>query len=283
MQHPDRDANHPSHWRQLYRNYLNYGLFESPERAPIWDLRLDTWYYQTDEALGRMDLQAGPVIREGGLRTLWQQLAAFRDAWAPLARLQSVAYINYQEREPIPAGYFASAPLESEAAFTRAVETGFRARDHILQGGYVVWDGLVMVRDDHGDVVERWLPDLGFTRLYADLDGRRLQDVSQGQPLRWWAYVHMNFVSLFRRDNCETLTLARERWKRLRALDPTATVDSDESSPAEVIVALADPPSGAPYDNRALYDCNAPRLREAIAQWERATGHSFQWATSLDS
>jgi hypothetical protein len=68
----------------------------------------------------------------------------------------------------------------------------------------------------------------------------------------------------------------------LRSLDPTATVDLGESSPAKLIVALADPPSGTPSDNRDLYEFNTPRLRAAIAKWEQATGHPFQWATSLD-
>jgi hypothetical protein len=235
-----------------------------------------------DEQLGRMELPAGPVIREGGGRYLWQQFAAFRDAFAPGARLHAVAQINYQEREPIPAGYWASAPLESEAAFVRAVETGFHSRDHILQGGYVVWEGRAVVRDKKSDLVEHWLPDMGFTRLYAGLDGRPLRALSQGQPVAWRAEVYMNFVSLFRRDNSTVLAMARTQWKRLRSLDPTATVDREESSPAELIVALADPPSGTPSDNRDLYESNAPRLRGAIAKWEQATGHPFKWATSLD-
>src|SRR5690242_9245295 len=119
MQQRDGGANGPSN---PYPLYLNYGLFEYPERVRIWDLQLDTWYFDMDEQLGRMELQAGPVIHEGGGRYLWQQFAAFRDAVAPVARLHPVAQINFQEREPIPAGYWASAPLESEAAFVRAVE-----------------------------------------------------------------------------------------------------------------------------------------------------------------
>jgi len=279
VQHQDGGGNDPSN---PYRLYLNYGLFEYPERVRIWDLQLDTWYFDMDEQLGRMERQAGPVIREGGGRYLWQQLAAFRDAFAPVARLHPVAQINYQEREPIPAGYWTSAPLESEAAFVRAVETGFRSRDHILQGGYVVWEGRAVVRDNNRDFVEHWLPDMGFTRLYAGLDGKPLRELSQGQPVQWRAPVFMNFVSLFRRDNRDVLAVARAQWRRLRSLDPTATVDLGESSPAKLIVALADPPSGTPSDNRDLYEFNAPRLRAAIAKWEQATGHPFQWATSLD-
>lgn len=281
MQHRDSGVNPPS---LPLERYLNYGRFDHPERVRIWDVRLDTWYYLADENLGRMDLPAGPVTRAGGVRHLWQQLAAFHAAFAPMARLHPVAQINYQEREPIPAGYWTRAPLESEAAFVHAVETGFRAREHILQGGYVEWDGLAMVWDDTtGDVVERWLPDMGHTWLYAGLEGKSLPDLSQGQAVPWWAFVHMNFISLFRRDNSATLAVARAQWKRLRALDPTTTVDRNESSPAELIVALADPPSGAPPDNQDLYAVNAPRLRGAIAQWEQATGQPFQWKTSLDS
>jgi len=164
----------------------------------------------------------------------------------------------------------------------RAVETGFRSRDHILQGGYVVWEGRAVVRDNNRDFVEHWLPDMGFTRLYAGLDGKPLRELSQGQPVQWRAPVFMNFVSLFRRDNRDVLAVARAQWRRLRSLDPIATVDLGESSPAKLIVALADPPSGTPSDNRDLYEFNAPRLRAAIAKWEQATGHPFQWATSLD-
>jgi hypothetical protein len=264
------------------RSYLNYGLFEYPERVQIWDLRLDTWYYQIDEELGHMGLQDGPVTCEGGPLYLWQQLAGFRDAFADLARLRPVAQVNYQEREPIPAGYWAAAPMESEDAFVRTVETGFRAHDHILQGAYVMWEGRAMVRDHSGDLVERWLPDMGFTRLYAGLNGKPLRDLTHGQPVQWRAPVYMNFVSLFRRDNTEILTAARDQWKRLQALEPPATVDFDESSPAELIVALADPPAGTPPDNEELYERNTPRLREAIRRWEQATGHPFEWEVSLE-
>lgn len=280
MRHRDSGANHPS---SRYQHYLNYGLFEYPEQVRIWELRLDTWYYQMDEELGRIELQAGSVAREGGGRYLWQQLAAFRDAFASIARLHSLVQINYQEHEPVPAGYWVSASVDSEAAFVRAVETGFRSPDHVLQGAYISWDGRAVVRDKSSDVVEYWLPNMGFTRLYADFDGRQLRDLREGQPVRWWATIYMNFVSLFRRDNRDVLEVARAQWKQLRALDPSVTMDRDETSPAELLVALVNPPSGTPLDNRELYEYNAPVLRGAVAKWEQATGHPFQWATSLDS
>ncbi|HEY7778863.1 MAG TPA: hypothetical protein VIC85_01505 [Ktedonobacterales bacterium] len=280
MHHRRHGANQPP---SPYEQYLNYGLFERPERVGIWDLHLDTWYYELDKVIGQMEPAQGPVTHEGGGHYLWRQLSAFRDAFASLARLDATARVNLQEREPIPTGYWADVPLADEATFLRAVEAAFARPDDVLRGAYVGWDARVVVRDDEGRPVERWLPHTEKTWLRADLEGRRLADVSAGQPVRWRALVYMSFVSLFRRDNGAVLAVARDTWRRLRALNPAETLDRDELSPAELIVALADPPAGTPSNNQDLYERNAPRLREAVARWEYTTGYPFEWRTSLDS
>ena len=105
----------------------------------------------------------------------------------------------------------------------------------------------------------------------------------------WTVDLACPFTSLFRDTNAEVLARVRDRWQRWLEAHPlgvgVAELGEEDDAAQGVdyewedfVVTLAEPPRGAPPDNRDLRERSAPLLRAALGRWEESLGVPFQCA-----
>jgi hypothetical protein len=162
------------------------------------------------------------------------------------------------------------------------------------------------VREERGQLRQIWLPNAGQLSCHAHFTDGYISNVPRSVAVTyiltpsakagmapWTVDLHCNVVSLFRRTNADVLARVRNQWQRWSQAHPAGPEQGDEDyrqekndndgSWEDYIVTLAEPPAGMTPDNQDIYERNTPYLREAIARWEQATGHSFQWEISSDA
>lgn len=283
---PNQDSEPTDHDLDVASSqYVNPELARYDMNSDYFQFRLDTWYYQEGEEVGRMQLGEGPLtVADGILEFVTTQLHAVQRGLASLLHPQAI-HLNYQpslDRPPMHTLFLGFDDLIAAPSRRFAELAGF---PHFVVSFSVRCAARVVLRDNAGDLRDAWLPDAGEVRFFAEWSKRytpqRPPDVthtSSVPPARvpWVASLHLNILSLFRPDNAERLAMVREAWKQLHAEDPGATAFSGYSDDY-YIVTLAEPPAGTPADNLELHILNALRLREAISHWEQITGRKFEW------
>jgi hypothetical protein len=250
-----------------YTSYAGHVYFQYPDAVPLFQLRMDTWYYSELEDLGRIRLGAGPITRDSGVaQALGIYITGFKDAFAGLFRLDS--------RD----SYF-GVRIDSEQ-FAEQFAAQLPERQ-VIDGVIAHFDVWAAVRDSQGAIQHQWITGVG--NLWLSARGKTQQGGEHPDTLlSWSAHVMLGVGSLFRPDNQQALRHARTLWKDLRQRYPDSMsfADAQESEGLEEpsIITLAEVPPGTSSDNRDLCALNLPRLQVAVARWEQITGYPFAWA-----
>ncbi|WIG58917.1 MAG: hypothetical protein OJF49_001664 [Ktedonobacterales bacterium] len=262
--------------------YTNYGLFDGELGKEILSLWLDTWYYDDLAELGAMAIGVGGLKGETQVGVfLARQIRLFAEAFASVASVRNTIRGSYQTTFPSVLGPPFSVESDTLPDLLERLEERVVPLPYV-RGAGIQLDVLASVRDEQGTLRQRWLRNVGSLRLSAGTTGEDAQRVRDEGLAPWTARLRFGVVSVFQRDNSAVLAEVRENWKQLRQQNPQLTWDDREGAIPPLVITLADPPSGTLATNQELYERNAPRLREAIAKWERATGHPFQWAVALE-
>jgi hypothetical protein len=267
--------------------YINYGTVTESGPLDILRLRADTWYYDEGDRFGTMALGPGPVDTSAGATAfVGEQLRAFFRAGGDVFRPAGESELTYIPREEYLRGSPSYSCLRFPSARFAELLPARLPPDSLIAGVGVPMNLRGALRTFEDGLEWRWLA-AGKLHLGANLISWGVERRALVESPRWRAVPWVDILSVFRPDNAAILAGARARWRRLRAADPRATAfpvgdDGGEEEPYAGLIALADPPSGTPGDNRALAALNAPALREAVARWEEAVGHPFDWEDALD-
>ncbi len=253
-----------------YPGYVNYGYFQHPENVPLFQLRMDTWYFSELEDMGRIRLGDGPIAREDGVaETLAAHMTGFRESFDGVFRLD-------------PQDTYFGVRLDSERLAEQL--DNLLPEKHTIRGIIAHFDIWAALRDEGGEVLHQWIPGVGNLWLSTQRHGPTRPSNEYPDTTRSWsAHVMLGIGSLFRSDSQQTLMHARDLWKWLRQRYPDLTcfTDAPESKgldAEDIVITLADSPPGTPSDNRELSALNLPQLQAAVAHWERVTRHPFEWA-----
>jgi hypothetical protein len=247
-------------------------------------MRLDTWYYKdVVDQIGQMDLGEASLSARNGLgvaATHW--LAAWWEGFRGLALPLSVRASYIKSLRP-PAVSGEDKAIQPDTT-PEEVGAWLETITYPIYSLYISFDLVVTVRTWDGTLQETRLPRPGYGSLNArgwDFRNMTVDELAQPPVKAWRALMTLNAVSLFRRSNAPVLQRVRRLWRTQLEHDPdSSTLDLHTDDYG--IVTLADPPPGPPPDNQELYERNGLRLREAIAKWEQATGHPFEWEVSLE-
>ncbi|MGE5334590.1 MAG: hypothetical protein ACM3N4_07820 [Nitrososphaerota archaeon] len=240
-----------------WEDYTNYGMLQDSRESVgnLFPLHMDTWYY---------DNAFSPV----GMMDLGKSGAAF----AGLVQLRTdMVNTHYWHPKPGRPG------LPREAFWERRSAEVPLPPETVITGTIIRFDARATLRGPKGYIGDRWLRNVGALQLGTRRFGSVQQHPAIPPIAPKFALLHLDIVSLFLPDNQATLAQTRAEWERLRAEDPTVTIDEREDSPALPVVTLVDPPPSTPSDNRELYEQNGPRLARAISTWEELTHHRFVW------
>lgn len=283
---PNRDSEPTDHGLDVASHqYVNPQLARYDVNPGYFQFRLDTWYYQEGEEVGKMQLGEGPLTTsEGVLDFVTTQVYAVRRGLAALLRPHAI-HLNYKPSLDSPQTHTLFFGPDDLIAPPDRGFAEFVDFPHFVVSFSVRCAAWVVLRDNAGDLRDVWLPEAGEVQFFAEWSERYTPrwppDVTQKPsvpPTRvpWVASLDLNILSLFLPDNTTRLALVREAWKRVRAEDPSATAFSNYPDDY-FIVTLVEPPTGTPADNRELHSLNALHLYEAISRWEQVSGRKFEW------
>jgi hypothetical protein len=259
-----------------WEDYTNYWILQDfrDSVGNIFPLYMDTWYYDNAfSPVGIMDLGESGTTEQLGVREwLAQQLHAFEAAFADIVKLRrDLVDTSYWHQDPGRRDHAGDTSGEQ-----RSDDAG-PLPDSLIMGTSIQFDVRATLRGTEGYIGDLWLRNVGALQLATRRFGSVQQGLAVSQIAPWFAWLHLDIVSLFLPDNQVTLAQTRDEWNRLRAEDPAVTIDPREDPPEVVAVTLVDPPPATPPNNQELYERNRPRLDRAIAAWEQATGHPFVW------
>jgi hypothetical protein len=228
-----------------WEDYTNFGILQDFRDSinNIFPLHMDTWCYDNAASfVGHMDLTESENIEELGVEAwLALQVHAFEEAFSDFVHLR-----------------------------TDLVDTN-------AWGTIIRFDVRATLRGSEGYIGDLWLRNVGGLQIAVRTHDPVHQRAAVSPVVAGIAYLDLDIVSLFLPDNQAALVQTREEWKRLRAEDPTVTIDPREDPPALVAVTLVEPPLSTPLNNQELYTKNGPRLAQAISIWEEITGRPFVW------
>ena len=256
-------------------------LFTCPSAAIETPLPVfaDTWYVKGIDEIGIMALGDGPRREQARMAEFINaQGTRFQTAFSPLARMRVIQLYHVSSPSSVHVTGTRIPVTGDVSAWQQSVRASLVETSLIVTHIFVQLDFKVTLRTAKHELEDRWLPLTGNLMLWSDWDRKAADDDPTIEDAAWNAKLDCEVASLFRRDNSVILRQVREAWRSLRITNPTATeLPGSEGG----IVTLVSPPPDTPDDNMALYSVNAPRLREAIARWERFTGQTFRWDSSM--
>ena len=302
------DQETPCKWR--YTNATTE--FPDFDDLPYFHVNMDTWYYSElvdpnhQATLGRVVLGEGPITPAQDVgRFIAEQVVAFRDSFSEIFRpalisiditpkLTGVVH-NLQRFSP-PVTQQEVEAFQTAVNWVSAPNTPAEGVTSLS----ITFDMHAIVRDEHGEYTQVWLPEAGhvwYSARYTDgtiptypAVTHILTPLAQRGRALWTATLECNFISLFRQNNADILDRVRSQWQDWLQNHPLGEeshdannrpADEHERSGEYFIVTLAKPSPGTPPDNRELSERNLPRLRAALSQWEETLGASFEWAATL--
>lgn len=260
--------------------YTNFGFLDGLRDMNIISKRLDTWYFDEEEAIGHLGLGERPL---GGVRIagyLSTCISAFSVSFAGFVRVRPHLWIAYRPSLPGVAGGMFGVEGASLPMVLARFEEQVASLPYVVSVN-VRFDVRLVLRDAAGELGDEWLHNVGSLMLAVRLPQEGMQRAANYSTGPWMAHIELMVASLFRRDNSEALRQVRERWQQLRAERPDATWDDASELVAPLVVTLANPPPGTPPSNEELSQANLPRLLAAIANWENMIGQPFIWTAQL--
>jgi hypothetical protein len=298
----------PRKWR-----YTN-AVTEFPEfdELPYFHVNMDTWYYSElvdpnhQATLGKVALGENPITPAQDVgRFIAEQVVAFRDSFSDIfrpalisvgvePRLTGVVHFSCDYSPPVTQDEVEALQTSvNQASYSNVPYEG-------VTNLSITFDMHAIVRDEHGEYTQVWLPEAGHVRYSARYtDGtiptypavtHILTPLAQRGRALWTATLECNFISLFRQSNADVLNRVRSQWHDWLQDHPLGEesrdangelLDEPERSGEYFVVTLAELPPGTPPDNRELSERNLPRLRAALSQWEETLVASFEWAVTL--
>lgn len=262
-----------------WEDYTNYGILQDfrDSVGNVFPLQMDTWYYANAfSPVGIMNLGESGTTEQLGVREwLARQVLAFEEAFSDFVRLRADLVDTHYWHPNLN-----RRSLARDSPGKRRDDDAQLAPETIITGTIIRFDARATLRGSEGYIGDIWLRNVGALQLGTRRFGPVQQRPAFPPIAPKFAWLHLDIVSLFLPDNQATLAQTRNEWKRLRAEDPTVTVDVREDSPAPPVVTLVDPPPSTPLNNQELYAKNAPRLSQAISTWEKNTDHPFVWEIS---
>jgi hypothetical protein len=282
----------PSARRWLYTNADRDWLDD------YFQLHLDTWYF-TEWAdpnhrarFGSIALGPAPwTVKRGVGPFIMQQLTALATAFSGFVHPYEVGcFFRPQMERGYHSGHQWSFPASRRERDSMLAQIEASGESAAFTSFWLPYELRAMVRDEHGQLHDMWLPSAGefwYHAHYTQPGTYELTSAAREGLATWTVDFQCTTLSLFRSTNAAVLAQVRSRWKQWLEEHPdrqplTADEDDVEERDADGIddevLTLAEPLTRTPLHNSELSEHNLPRLQDAVTQWQAGIGQTFDWA-----
>jgi|SRR5579862_835075 len=241
--------------------FTNFGLVDDFVDCNLFDMRVDSWFYDDFTPLGQM-AYTRPHMEDPLQIAQEFQIAfeTFTQSFAPVLHPRSSILLAYKHSGDPVKTLTDTVQYGEIIRFVRYTEEA-SGKVWELESALARLDSCLFIRDEQGSIAQQVLYNSGDLAIrIAD----RQVHVS----------VQLGAGSILLPDNSGILHKARERWRQVRSVNPLATWD-EEGDEDSLVVTLVEPPSDTPLDNHTLCDINLPIMQSAIEQWSKHMGEQF--------